>query len=81
MKQYIYVVTINIVYETEDGLSLLATLSHAFTKESHANDWELYQWERDDEDELLKEALGEFYQCTDKFDYIQDSTVFKVELN
>lgn len=81
MKQYIYVVSINICYETEEGLSLLATLSHAFTKELDAEKWELRQWKRDDEDELLKEALGEFYQYTDKFDYIQDSTILKVELD
>ena len=79
--KHIYVVTINICYENEFGLSLIASLSHAFTKESNANDWELFQWERDDEDELLKEALGEFYQYTEKFMYIQDSTISKVELD
>lgn len=79
--KYIYVVTINICYEDKNKFRLLATLSHGFTKKSNANNWGLFQLERDDKTELLKEALDEFYQDTDKFLYIQDLEIIKVEID
>lgn len=57
----IHVVTITIEYDDNYYFGLLATLSHAFAKEEDAKKWADEQTSRKDTDNMLKEALGKFY--------------------